>query len=409
MAAEITFVRHGETEANAAGVWQGTSDSPLTDAGKRQVALLGERLRGRRFDVVVSSGLGRARASAEAVTAAEVDDRWRELHLGSWEGLTQREIIDRDPDTAASLGSGEDVAFGGGERVSEMIERLTQAYRDLAGRLGDGDRALVISHGGALLTLIGVLLGTDTRGRILRLTNTGLTTFRHSDAGEDQLLAFNDSSHLPGAPVRAEEGSTHVIAARHGETVANLERRWQGRTGGELTDRGRDQARRLASVFPAVDVLYTSPLARARDTAAFVADRHRLDPIDHPGLQELGFGSWETRTADEIAIEDPERWARLVAGEDVRRGGTGETFAQLQQRVDATVRDLTVRHQGKSVGFISHGAATRALATRIIGLGFAERRRIALLSNASLARFAYGERGPALAAWNVRSHLEAAW
>jgi broad specificity phosphatase PhoE len=409
MSVEITFVRHGETEANAAGVWQGTSDSPLSGPGRRQVTLLGERLRSRTFEVVVTSGLGRARSSVEAVAAAEVDDRWRELHLGSWEGLTQEQITERDPDTAAALGSGRDVAFGGGERVSEMIERLSEAYGDLIGRLDDGDRALVVSHGGALLTLFSVLLGTDTRGRVLRLTNTGLTTFRHSDAGGDQMVAFNDSSHLPGAPVRADEGVTHIVAARHGETIANVQRRWQGQTGGELTERGREQARRLATVFPEVDILYTSPLARARDTAAFVADRHRLDPIDHPDLRELGFGSWETRTADEIAAEDPAGWAALMNGEDVARGGNGETFAQLQDRVEAAVTSLAGRHRGKAVGVVSHGAATRALATRVVGLDFAKRRRIAQLSNAALARFVHGDRGPALAAWNVRSHLEDAW
>ena len=142
MAIEICFVRHGETEANAAGIWQGTSDSPLTDAGRDQVRRLAERFGSHSFDLVVTSHLGRALDTSRGLGDAEIDERWRELHLGSWEGLTQEEIADRDPDIAAALGSGTDIAFGGGERLSEMAERLLEAFDALVGRLADGsDRA----------------------------------------------------------------------------------------------------------------------------------------------------------------------------------------------------------------------------------------------------------------------------
>lgn len=404
MAVEITLIRHAETDANAAGVWQGTSDSPLTSAGERQVERLAERVASERYDLMLASDLGRAVTTARALGDFEVDSRWRELHLGDWEGLSREEIVRSDPDLEASLGSGEDIAFGGGERVSEMISRLDDAFSDLVGRLDDGQRALVVGHGGALLTLVSVLLGVDTRGKILRLGNTGVTTIR-VDGDGNQVAAFNDTTHLPGDPVRADEGSTHIFLIRHGETEANREGRWQGRTNGVLTATGIDQARALASRLTHLDALYSSPSTRALDTARYVADGRGVAPVEEADLQELSFGAWDGQTPAEISAADPATMAQLAAGVDVPRGGSGETFSGAAERMARVLADIANRHPGRTVGVVSHGGATRAYAARVLGLAFPQRRKLALLRNTGTARFAYGSRGPALAAWNLAPHL----
>ena len=404
MAIEITLVRHGETVANAAGVWQGSHDSTLTDSGRDQAERLATRFASAPFDLVVTSDLGRARSTSSALGPAEVDGRWRELHVGSWEGLTQQEILGRDPDVMAALDNGEDVAVGGGEKVSEMITRLLEAFRGLADRLDDGQRALVVSHGGALFTLVGVLLGVDNRARMLRLTNTSVTTVR-LDNGRKEVAVYNDTTHLSGDPVRADEGSTHVVLVRHGETVAGTEGRWQGQTGGKLTREGVEQARRLAARFPGVDALYSSPLEPALETARLVADGHHITPREEADLQELAFGSWEMMTTEEIAAADPSGLAELAAGTDAARGGTGETFGALRDRVGRAIEGLAGRHEGEMIGVVSHGAATRAYATGILGLDFARRGRLAVLDNTAMARVVYGPRGPAMASWNLTPHL----
>ena len=406
MAVEITLIRHGETEANAAGVWQGTSDSRLTRAGRAQVEHLGERYRPSPFDLVLASHLGRAHETAGALGRVETDVRWRELDLGSWEGKTVAEIEATDPAALAALGSGEDVAFGGGERVSEMVERLEDALSHLATRLDSGERAAVVSHGGALLTLMSHMLGVDTRGKLLRLTNTSVSKVRVEGGVPAQLSVFNDSTHLPGAPVRAEQGATHVVLARHGETLANVEGRWQGQSQGELTANGQDQARKLGARFPEVKAMFSSPLRRAADTAGLIAQSTGVTSRPVTDLQELGFGKWEMMTVDEIAVLDPDRLREVGSGLDVVRGETGETFGGLRDRVTAAVSRLAGRYPGETIGVVSHGAATRALATGILGLTFAERRRIGLLDNAAIARVVFGTRGPALAAWNLTAHLE---
>ncbi len=287
-----------------------------------------------------------------------------------------------------------------------MRSRLVEGFFDLANSLRDGGRAVVVSHGGALLTLIGALLEVDVTGKVVRLTNTSRTVVTVDDDGSVRLEVFNDAGHLAGAPVRAEEGATHVVLARHGETHANLEGRWQGHTHGELTDRGRAQARRLAGHLPDVEGIYTSPLARAADTAALLIDGKDLMPQVVDDLRELGFGNWEMKTPAEIAVLDPDAISALESGVDVVRGQTGETFADLEERVTRAIDRLAEQHPGRTIAAVSHGAATRAYVTRLLGIPFAERMRVSLLDNTAIGRVVYGSKGPALASWNLKPHLE---
>jgi probable phosphoglycerate mutase len=97
---EIYLIRHGETEWNAQGRFQGKLDSPLTDTGVRQAEAIGRRLAGLglSFDAFVTSPLGRTRQTAAIIAecvhlpAAQSDDRLAEVSLGSWDGLTHIDI-----------------------------------------------------------------------------------------------------------------------------------------------------------------------------------------------------------------------------------------------------------------------------------------------------------------------------
>jgi probable phosphoglycerate mutase len=97
---EIYLIRHGETEWNAEGRFQGKLDSALTGTGVTQAEAIGRRLAGLdlSFDVFVSSPLGRTRQTAAIIAglanlpAAQCDDRLAEVSLGSWDGLTHIDI-----------------------------------------------------------------------------------------------------------------------------------------------------------------------------------------------------------------------------------------------------------------------------------------------------------------------------
>ena len=143
----------------------------------------------------------------------------------------------------------------------------------------------------------------------------------------------------------------------------------------------------------------------ARITAGKVAERHGLEVKEDESLQEIGFGTWESKTAAEILETDPEGFSRLRSGEDFRRGTTGETFTEVADRVEQTVARIVAAHPGKRVAVISHGGATRAFATRVLGMDFAQRHRLPILGNTALGRIDYSDRGRVVAKWNVAPHL----
>lgn len=430
MSVEITFVRHGETVGNAEERWQGHTDSDLSGRGREQARRLSARLASIDYDLVVSSDLKRAAATAAALgRPVAVDQRWREPYVGEWENLTTPEIQQRWPTDLAAIMAGRDVAIGGGETFSELLERERAALHDLVARVGSG-RALVVGHGLGLLTLLSDLLGTTRPSPLQLMANTGVATVICDD-GRFCMPRYNDATHLNNGTGHHRwghnTGDTQVVLIRHGRTSANDEGRWQGHSDGKLNAVGRRQAAALAGVLPTIDVLYTSPLSRAADTAAAIAAPHQLVVQRDPELIEIGFGEWEGLTRDEIVADHPVDSAGLLAGEDAPRGGSGETFAGVRRRMTRAVESIVARHRGRSIGIVSHGGATRAYVTGILGLEFSERDRLPILGNTAFARLAFmssipaGDdpgrpdgaglvrprvRGPLVVSWNLAPHLE---
>src|SRR3712207_2534231 len=100
----LVFVRHGETDWNRVGRWQGHADIPLSTAGREQAAALAARFlrEGRRFDHVYASDLGRAFETAQIIASTlklpvHPLIELREMHIGAWSGLTSEEIRTRYP------------------------------------------------------------------------------------------------------------------------------------------------------------------------------------------------------------------------------------------------------------------------------------------------------------------------
>ena len=114
-----------------------------------------------------------------------------------------------------------------------------------------------------------------------------------------------------GEPAAGGGPETTVLLVRHGETEYNRTDRYMGRREDGLNDRGRDQAVRLARRLEgerALDALYTSPLARTRETASTLERALGLTAAPEPGFVELDVGVWEGRRRSDVAAEDPRRW-----------------------------------------------------------------------------------------------------
>lgn len=149
----LLLARHGETDWNAVGRWQGRADPPLNERGRAQAAALAAALSGEQVDAVVSSTLARAAETAEIVAArlgrlpVARDVDLGEIDVGSWSGLTRAEVAERFPEGFARWLAG-DIGHDGETREQLTARVVAALHRVAADRTGG--RVLVVTHGGAI-------------------------------------------------------------------------------------------------------------------------------------------------------------------------------------------------------------------------------------------------------------------
>lgn len=166
MPARLVLWRHGQTDWNLAGRFQGRRDIALNAAGVAQAQAAAPRVAALYPTRIVSSPLARARATAEALAelvGLEVvcDDRLMEIDVAEWEGLTIADVRAAHPDFAAAAAAGLDVRRGvSGETDGEVGARVGQALREIAAA-GSDELVCVVTHGLAMQAGAANLLGWD--------------------------------------------------------------------------------------------------------------------------------------------------------------------------------------------------------------------------------------------------------
>jgi probable phosphoglycerate mutase len=155
------------------------------------------------------------------------------------------------------------------------------------------------------------------------------------------------------------EAITRVILIRHGETADTIDQRLSGRRETPLTPLGEAQAAQagaqLARIYR-LDALYSSPVGRARQTAAIIGQRVGCPPDHDPRLAEMHFGEIEGMTELEFKAQWPEMFS---AAEDRRdpefRWPGGESRREFRARAQSVFEEIVARHLGQTVGIVSHG------------------------------------------------------
>jgi broad specificity phosphatase PhoE len=160
-----------------------------------------------------------------------------------------------------------------------------------------------------------------------------------------------------------------ILLARHGETVFNVEGRWQGQADSSLTERGVAQARELARAVAdePIAAVYSSDMGRAMQTAFEVAAVHGLDVFPEPRLREIDCGHWTGKGRAQLEVEYPDElraWATAPAG--IRLPG-GETLLEAQARALAFFPDRMPQHLDQTIVVISHGAISHAILVEAMG------------------------------------------
>ncbi len=207
----LVLWRHGRTEWNATGRFQGQLDPSLDEEGRNQATLAAPHLLAiglpREETVVVSSDLSRAAETAATLTALlgvplRLDARLREHGMGSWEGLTRDEVAQRFPDQFADWTAGRPIRGRGGEEPAEVADRAVAALADLP----PARVAVVVTHGGTAGRLVERLLGIgpDHRRIFGPLGNCAWSEL--SFHGERWRLIRHNSS-VPSLPPVSDDGS----------------------------------------------------------------------------------------------------------------------------------------------------------------------------------------------------------
>ncbi|MEO7236002.1 MAG: histidine phosphatase family protein [Lapillicoccus sp.] len=169
----------------------------------------------------------------------------------------------------------------------------------------------------------------------------------------------------------SEAATRRLVVVRHGQTLDNAAGIWQGHRDSSLSDVGREQALRAAPALAAYrpQVVVSSDLERARDTAAAIGEACGLPVRLDPRLREVDVGEWQGRSTAQVRQSHPELLAAMRRGEDVRRGATGETVAELAVRVAAALTDVAAGlDPGRVAVVVGHGVSGRAGVAALTGL-----------------------------------------
>lgn len=201
MPTTLYLMRHGETDANVAGVWQGSTDSPLNQRGLAQARALAQRIAREQLpiSIIYSSPLRRARQTADAVSLALsdvpviLDPGLAEYHLGDWEGLTYEQLKD-EKRLWARMAEDPDFTPPGGESPRQFAMRLLHSFQTITQKHA-GETVAVVGHGGALATALSMLIDhSGDTWRQYQMLNASLSKLVFDPA--PHLEFFSDTSHL---------------------------------------------------------------------------------------------------------------------------------------------------------------------------------------------------------------------
>jgi alpha-ribazole phosphatase/probable phosphoglycerate mutase len=194
-----------------------------------------------------------------------------------------------------------------------------------------------------------------------------------------------------------------LLLARHGESVWNAERRFQGRTDIPLSARGRAQAEALARGLRGyrVRAAYVSPYRRAVETAEIALRDTGVPQTVLPELRELSLGQWEGCTVEDVRARDGDPYRAWLRAPHDCPPPDGEPLPDVQARVQAAVDRIAAAHpNGDDVLIVAHGGVISVYACHLLGCSFNDLWRLRV-DNASLTVV----RPPRLVSLNDTGHL----
>jgi probable phosphoglycerate mutase len=202
---------------------------------------------------------------------------------------------------------------------------------------------------------------------------------------------------------------THLLAIRHGETEWNRQNRFQGHLNSVLNQEGLAQANALGARLSneRFDLLLSSDLGRALQTASAIAVRTGHELVLEPRLRERHMGIFQGLTAAEVQLRYPDEYLRFKTNDPDYVIPEGESMRQLLARSVACITELAQRHAGLTLAAVTHGGVLAALYRHATAMPLASPRDFPL-HNTSVNRFRHRRGAWELQSWGDVAHLERA-
>lgn len=200
----LVIVRHCQTVGNAAQIFQGRTDTPISEQGFFQLGLLSARLRDEKIDVIYSSPLPRAKRTAEAINVfhnvpvVELESL-QEIFVGEIDGMSSLDIPRHAPEAAKAWNEAPwSFAPPGGETMGEVYARLQEAIMKIITE-NAGKTVAITSHGCAIRNLMCFLSGypIESLTQIPLGANTSVSVVEAQEDGSFRVVLMSDSAHLP--------------------------------------------------------------------------------------------------------------------------------------------------------------------------------------------------------------------
>lgn len=383
---KVSVVRHAESEGNTIPIYQ--SELPgtdLTERGRAQAKNAADFLAaGNTPDVIYCSPLARCQQTAQAIadaTGAEVivDERLSEVAFGEYEGKTidfndlliqkakrTKKLEENSPESIYHF-SGMETWDEVGARLDAFFEEKLPFHRS--------EHVVVVTHAD-LLKHAECFFTQDDPVKVSHQPYPELAelkTYFWDHAREKQMDLHKDRVDdivWNGSPC---EQSVDVTLVRHGQTDWNAETRLQGHTDNPLNDTGRAQAKEAGEALKGqeFDVILSSDLKRAKETADIIAAEIGGTVEVEPLLRERDLGALEGRTRDEVQAEYPHLDFSVGFSFHHFNDG-GESLTDFLNRTQQIVDVLVEKYAGKKVLLVSHGGPSRSLNALANNLGYKE-------------------------------------
>lgn len=374
----ILMCRTGETDWNKARKFQGTVDMPLNAEGCEQAQLLADALLRQGVTAVWTSPMLRTHGTAAILAnkcrvPLRVDTRLRERYLGIMQGLTYNKVAKDYPSIWEAWKNFRDLPPEAEAESDDDIQlRMEAAFFSILD-LHPGETVAVVGHAGTMRCL---LKGGGSVG------NASITTITVGPNYSWRANEVDCEGHLPGPTLKLGDiwdqylsrplcgkPITTIMLCRHGESVGNLKKIFQGTIDLPLSKSGHFQAQCMGNFLKPMGLaaLWTSPQVRALETAEEISTITGVPWTKDARLSERNLGKLQGRQHDDVKRSLPRAWQAwkgyLPLPEDI----DAEPQSTVIARLESVLFELGRDYPGQMVGVILHGANGRCLLKRSIG------------------------------------------